>query len=147
MAKTTKSRAAQKGSPGRKNAGAKPPAKAEKKSPAKAPKAVKAKAPGKAPARRAPAKATMAEPSAMPRKAVSPAARRRARAPPQHQPGSKAEAVAEHQHQDPRLSGVAGTHAESNKVQTFNYGQFKNKAVARLDKPVNWFRRAPRPKQ
>lgn len=145
MAKTTKSRTVQKGSPGRKAAAAKPAKKAPRKAPAKAPKAAAPKA--KKAMRKAAPKATMAEPSAMPRKAVSPAARRRARAPPAHHPGSKAEAVAEHLHQDPRLAGTGGAHAEPSKVQAFNYGQFKNKAVARLDKPVNWFRRAPRQKQ
>lgn len=69
-----------------------------------------------------------------------------ARAKPQAA-ATKLEAAVEHDHQDPRLSGVGGTSPEGEKVQTFNYGQFKNKAVARLDKPVNWFRRAAKPKQ
>lgn len=62
-------------------------------------------------------------------------------------PGSKVEAQAEHDHQDPRLAGIPGIGPEGDKVQAQNYGQFKNKAVARLDKPTNWFRRAAKPKQ
>jgi hypothetical protein len=54
---------------------------------------------------------------------------------------------AEHDHQDPRLAGIPGVSHEGSKVQVENYGQFKNKAVARLDKPTNWFRRAAKPKQ
>src|SRR6185503_604734 len=90
------------------------------------------------------------ESSAMLEHAASKAAARRAvaRSTKAHHEAQDAQMEkAEHDHQDPRLSGVGGAHAESSKVHTFNYGQFKNKAVARLDKPVNWFRRAPRPKQ
>jgi hypothetical protein len=152
MAKTSSlrgQRMTQKGPKRTKTAAAPKARKAARKAPAKAPKAgaARPKAARKAPARRAQPKGTLAEPSALPRKAASPLARRRARAPPARQPGSKAERVAEHLHQDPRLAGPSGVGAEPGKVQTFNYGQFKNKAVARFDKPVNWFRRAPRPKQ
>ena len=147
MAKTSSlrgQRTTQKG-PKTSKAAAPPKAKKAARKPAKAPKAAAAKGKKAAPK---PAKPTVAEPSAMPRKAVSPLARRRARAPPQKgHAATKAEQAAEHDHQDPRLSGIGGVGAESSKVQAFNYGQFKNKAVARLDKPVNWFRRAPRQKQ
>lgn len=53
---------------------------------------------------------------------------------------------AQHAHQDPRIE-VPGIGAAGDKVQTFNYGQFKNKAVARMDKPQNWFRRGAKPPQ
>ena len=63
--------------------------------------------------------------------------------PGEHHPESQAE----HDHHDPRLAGIPGAGPEGNKVQAENYGAFKTKAVARMDKPVNWFRRAAKPKQ
>lgn len=89
----------------------------------------------------------VAEGAAMPSQAVSVEAARRATARPRRSAAHKEETAAEHDHQDPRLSGVHGTGPEDSKVQTFNYGQFKTKTVARLDKPTNWFRRAAKPKQ
>src|SRR5688572_30338091 len=120
MAKTSSlrgQRMTQKGPKKTKTAAAPKARKAARKAPGKAPKATAPKARmAKKAARRVQPKATTAEASAMPRKAVTPAARRRARAPPTHHADTKAEQVAEHNHQDPRLSGVAGTHAESSKV-------------------------------
>jgi hypothetical protein len=109
-------------------------------------KPVKA-APRRAPAKPKAQKATRVEASAMPTHAASQAAARRAVARPtkaHHE--NQTERAAEHDHQDPRLAGIPGVSHEGRKVQPENYGQFKNKAVARLDKPVNWFRRAARPK-
>jgi hypothetical protein len=150
MAKTNKSRAAKAASRG------KTPAKAAKKPARKAAKAkapaAKAAKPAKSakPAARPKPRKEVVEPSAMPEHAASKAAARRAVARPtkaHHEAQDAQMEKAEHDHQDPRLSGVGGTHAESKKVQAFNYGQFKNKAVGRLDKPINWFRRAPKQKQ
>ncbi len=54
------------------------------------------------------------------------------------------QARADQEHQDPRI--VAGTIGEEGKkVQAVNWGQFKNKAAARNDKPINWFRRGAKP--
>ena len=59
--------------------------------------------------------------------------------------GMDAMEAADHAHQDPRFEG------EEMHDQTIlkpdNYGSFKNKAAARNDKPVNWFRRGAKPKQ
>jgi hypothetical protein len=153
MAKSTKSRSVRKGSPGKKQAVAasrKAPAKAARKAAAKpskgkAPKGAQAK--GAKPARRQAPRKEVVESSAMPEHAASKAAARRAVARPTKAHHEAQAAKVDHDHQDPRLAGLPGTSPEDSKVQTFNYGQFKNKAVARMDKPVNWFRRAPRPKQ
>ena len=132
---------------------------ARKATPKKAParKAAAAKAPARkptvqkrpAPARRpaTPKQATRAEPSAMPEHAASTEAARRAVARPTKMHHEAQMEQAEHDHQDPRLAGIPGVSHEGRKVQPENFGQFKNKAVARLDKPVNWFRRAAKPKQ
>ena len=106
----------------------------------------------KAPARKAPKKAkrasaTRVESSAMPEHAASKAAARRAVARPTKAHHENQQAHADHDHQDPRLAGIPGVSHEGDKVQVQNYGQFKNKVVARLDKPINWFRRAAKPKQ
>jgi hypothetical protein len=111
------------------------------------------------PARKAAAKpkAAAAKPKAAPRKAAAKGARRPARQshaaevralvarprPGQH----PEESQVDHDHHDPRLAGIDQIGAEGDKVQVENYGQFKNKAVARMDKPTNWFRRAAKPKQ
>ena len=149
MAKTTKPRAAKAATRGKMPAkAAKAPKKAARKpASAKAP-AAKAKAAKAAkPAARTKPRKDIVESSAMPEHAASKAAARRAVARPTKAHHEAQMEKADHDHQDPRLSGVGGAHAEPSKVQAFNYGQFKNKAMARLDKPVNWFRRAPRQKQ
>jgi hypothetical protein len=153
MAKSTKHRGSKKGvkkgAPPKKQAPAK-----SMKSPAKGPKKSASKA-RKAPAARPKAKkaagkrlpATRVEKSAMPAHSASTAAARRAVARPTKAHHEAQAAQAEHDHQDPRLAGIPGVAPEASKVQVENYGQFKNKAVARLDKPTNWFRRAAKPKQ
>ena len=151
MAKSTKHRGskkgAKKGSPPRKQVSKsrKAPAKAM----GKAPKAKTASRKSAKPAARKGAKrpATRVESSAMPKQAASVAAARRAVARPTKAHHEAQMEQAEHDHQDPRLAGIPGINPEGDKVQVENYGQFKNKAVARLDKPTNWFRRAAKPKQ
>ncbi|HUR25355.1 MAG TPA: hypothetical protein VM327_04990 [Candidatus Thermoplasmatota archaeon] len=149
MAKSTKHRGSKpmvkKGAP-KKQAPAR-----SRKAPAKAPR----KAPSNAKVARKPAKAakgkrmpaTRVEKSAMPQHSASTEAARRAVARPTKAHHEAQMEKAEHDHQDPRLAGIPGTGPEASKVQVENYGQFKNKAVARLDKPTNWFRRAAKPKQ
>ena len=130
--------------------------------PAKKPAKKGAKKP--APARRSPAKAQSKAPvrakpaakgrskAAAPRKAARPARKSHvaevralvARPRPGQHPE---ESQVEHDHHDPRLAGIDHIGAEGDKVQAGNYGQTKNRAVARLDKPTNWFRRAAKPKQ
>jgi hypothetical protein len=153
MAKSTKHRGSKKGvkgAPPRKQAPAKSrkaPAKAlgkaSKAKPTKG-KAAKAK-PSAGKGAKRPA-ATRVESSAMPEHAASVAAARRAVARPTKAHHEAQMEQAEHDHQDPRLAGLPGVSHEGDKVQVENYGQFKNKAVARLDKPTNWFRRAAKPK-
>lgn len=47
---------------------------------------------------------------------------------------------AQHAHEDPRA--YAGVIQDSQRApEAQNFGQFKNRAVARMDKPTNWFRR------
>ncbi|MFA5945034.1 MAG: hypothetical protein WC876_11290 [Candidatus Thermoplasmatota archaeon] len=142
MAKPTKPRASQKGA---KASSKKPARKAPKKALSK-PKAVKAKTAKPRPKAKKPA-ATRVEASAMPEHAVSKAAARRAVARPTKAHHENQEAHADHDHQDPRLAGIPGVNHEGQKVQVENYGQFKNKVVGRLDKPINWFRRSAKPKQ
>ena len=156
MAKSTKHRGSkkgvQKGAPPKKQvsgkarkASAKALGKASKAKAAR-PKAAKAAKPAARKSAKRPA-ATRVESSAMPRHAASTAAARRAVARPTKAHHEAQMEQAEHDHQDPRLAGIPGTGPEASKVQVENYGQFKNKAVARLDKPTNWFRRAAKPKQ
>lgn len=166
MAKSTKPRPVARGTQGassRKRAGGKPAAKGARAGASKAKgtkrAAPKAKATGKGKkasrgkastgsrrtTKRIPA--TRVEASAMPRRASSKAAARRAVARPTKAHHEAQMERADHDHQDPRLAGIPGTGPEDSKVQTFNYGQFKTKAVARLDKPTNWFRRGAKPKQ
>lgn len=128
-----------------------------RKAPAKAMgKASKAKASAKPkvsrakPAARKAAKrpaATRVEASATPEHAASLAAARRAVARPTKAHHETQMDKAEQDHQDPRLAGIPGVSPEGDKVQVENYGQFRGKAVPRLDKPTNWFRRAAKPKQ
>jgi hypothetical protein len=61
-------------------------------------------------------------------------------------PEDKAGEAAAQEHQDPRGTD-AGVGSSGAAVRPENYGQFKNKAPARNDKPVNWFRRAAKPPQ
>jgi hypothetical protein len=161
MAKASKPRSVRKGvkkgSPPKKQAAPK-----SRKAPSKAPKAKTAvkprkaaprakpqakptKKPAKAQAKRSPG--TRVESSAMPKHAASVEAARLAVARPTKAHHEAQMEKAEHDHQDPRLAGIPGVAPEASKVQVENYGQFKNKAVARLDKPTNWFRRAAKPKQ
>jgi hypothetical protein len=156
MAKSTKHRGSKKGvkkgAPPKKLASAKvrkAPAKAPKKAAAgKRGKAAQAKPSAARPkAAKRPVKATRVEASAMPEHAANLAAARRAVARPTKMHHEAQMERAEHDHQDPRLAGIPGVAPEASKVQVENYGQFKNKAVARLDKPTNWFRRAAKPKQ
>lgn len=160
MAKSTKHRGSkkgvQKGAPSKKQVSGKSrkaPAKAMgKASKAKAarPKAAKRGTKSARPAVRKAARrpaATRVESSAMPEQAASVAAARRAVARPTKAHHEAQMEQAEQDHQDPRLAGIPGTGPEAGKVQVENYGQFKNKAAARLDKPTNWFRRAAKPKQ
>jgi hypothetical protein len=107
----------------------------------------KAAKPKAAARRKAKPAATRVEASAMPEHSASVAAARRAVARPTKAHHEAQMERAEHDHQDPRLAGIPGVSHEGDKVQVENYGQFKNKAVARLDKPTNWFRRAAKPKQ
>jgi hypothetical protein len=162
MAKSTKARPVARGTKGassRKRAGGKPAgkgvraasqAKGTKRAAPKAKKAVKGKGRAKASAgsrkttRRIPA--TRVEASAMPRRASSKAAARRAVARPTKAHHEAQMERAEADHQDPRLAGIPGIGPEGSKVQADNYGAFKVKAVARLDKPTNWFRRGAKPK-
>lgn len=141
-------KAARKGSKkaARKAAPKKAPArKADAKAPARKPTIQKRPAPTRRPA--TPKQATRAEPSAMPEHAASTEAARRAVARPTKMHHEAQMEQAEHDHQDPRLAGIPGVSHEGRKVQPENFGQFKNKAAARLDKPINWFRRAAKPKQ
>ena len=152
MAKPSKPRAVRKGvkkgAPPKKQAAAK-----ARKSPAKAPKKAAPKGRKAAPRPQAKAKkaakrspATRVESSAMPKHAASVEAARLAVARPTKAHHEAQMEKAEQDHQDPRLAGIPGVAPEASKVQVENYGQFKNKAVARLDKPTNWFRRAAKPK-
>jgi len=124
-----------------------PPKKAAK---PKAKEAARAKPAARRPApkakRQARPKATQAEPSAMPQHSVSRLAELRAQAKARRSPQTKAMEQAEHDHQDPRLSGVDTIHAEAGKVsgRMLHYGQLKN--PSRNQQTVNWFRRASHPK-
>lgn len=127
---------------------AKPARSSSRKSPAKAAPARKATKAKAAPVRKAakakPAskKSSMMAPPHEPHTAeVRAAVARKRPASATHE-----ETQAEHDHQDPRLAGLPGITHEGKKVQPENYGQFKTKAVARMDKPVNWFRRGAKPK-
>jgi hypothetical protein len=151
MAKSTKHRGSKKGVKKGAPKG-RAPARSMK-SPAKAPKKAASKA-RPAPAARKVAKkasgkrrpATRTEKSALPAHSASTAAARRAVARPTKAHHEAQVERAEHDHQDPRLAGIPGVAPEASKVQVENFGQFKNKAAGRLDKPTNWFRRAAKPK-
>lgn len=52
--------------------------------------------------------------------------------------------VEEHAHQDPRLLEIKSGNPGDTRGPNMNYGEYKNKAVARMDPPGNWFRKAPK---
>lgn len=135
--KPKKQPARKQGGSARRSAAKKPTRKAPARQARKGKSAPRGAARGKRTSTRAPAR---------PRRAARTEQVRRLVARPRPGQEHKPEEAAQHDHEDPRLAGVEGLGPEGDKVQAENYGQFKNKAVARFDKPVNWFRRAPKPK-
>ena len=153
MARTTK-----KGNPTARSGKAKPPKSVPRKNinvsrkaarPAKKP-AKAAKAAGKAPkakgkaAKRKAAKRTAAKPKhdaaheQHMAEVRSQVARRR--------PGMGAANVP-HEHQDPSIIAPPGPPVAPVDGLRQNWGDTKEKAVTRMDKPTNWFRQAPKPPQ